>query len=850
MSECIKRVGARLGIDEKASEELFSEILKDSKNLDEILNLEKANINKLAEEQALKAVRKKNAKLDLYKTHMKAKEVIARFKDTKKGQGLNAYREEINNFVDRYSSREVLEKERLSVLLKDSLEQEGLNFDDVVQGKLDEAQISLFYSEISVSPEGRFRASADISPETKAEYSTAKALFKFQEKLKKLEIGAGKRISKSGTDLLPVTWVTEKIDTDRASGLFRQRLKEYIDFQRMGIGDIDSFLDKYEGYIYSTNPRETFSELDIAQFENVFIKPDQYHIAMSTYGKGGIMTALKENILRTAKTLTQYETLGTNPSNSYDKLFGKDGLIEKYIDNLEDTELRNSLQSAKARKARLELAEKRKVSIFPVSAKNKTLAKITNITRSISGATKLGQVVLSAFPDLATPAVTRNMFYSEKGIKSMITMGENLLSPLKKLIGVYGDDTARHVASSQRQALNSAFSSFLSDISENRLLNPVFDESVDNALAGKMDFRDLFSGKAVDYATNKLNRFSNALYKMTGADTWTSNRIADSYTDIAHDLGYIADKSFDSLSAFQKDVLRSMDINATSWNVLRKFSVEDNGVRYILPEAFDDIGQEDLTTLLKAGFIKQANKESASTALRSSFGLQSKRRVLQSSASARNIIVGDSQAGTLGGEFTRAFGQFSSFGVDLWANVVLPTVNKDGGKLTLGMAFGATFAYNLISDILKDFINNRQPALLVGEDDEKLATLGDMAVRSLGIPFMSVGENIVLPVLQGEKYKIASGVGKSVSGTSLGVLTGTAEVIGETTKVVTGEEELGATISRRALDTGRGIIRTSPVGIAIDSYLGGVIYEMFSPDYVDEMEAKREKYGIEPIIGE
>jgi len=399
------------------------------------------------------------------------------------------------------------------------------------------------------------------------------------------------------------------------------------------------------------------------------------------FGQGGIMEAATFGLRRAARNVALMETLGTNPRAMFDRL------VTEYGQEAIDAGNADAFSAKRSRLSGMMAVADGSVDI----PSNVSAARISSGIRASNGVAKLGGVVLSSLPDIATAA--GELRYQGRGFLSGLA---------DQVSGFFASASSSSVRREIADRLGVGFDGMIGQI-VSRI-------------------------SAADSLPGKMAKLQTSFFRLNLLSWWTDSHEAAFSTIMARDLALLSEKSFDALPMERQRVLSLYNIGANEWDVIRAhggFDAED-GARYIVPDMLDDAPDEVFAGLVE-GKVSPAKIKAARDTLdgkmrayyadRTSFG------VLKGGIREKYATTQGLQAGTTLGEAARFFMQFKTYSVSFVNKALGRFAEEDtfwkvpgglarmpwGEKRQAAQMILAMTALGYLSMTMKDIAKGREP---------------------------------------------------------------------------------------------------------------------------------------------
>ena len=386
-----------------------------------------------------------------------------------------------------------------------------------------------------------------------------------------------------------------------------------------------------------------------------------------TFGEPSLKESVLSVLENSARHIPLIEFLGTNPENGLEKLLS---LLRKkykdtnpqYIRDLNVSNFRNQLAELDG-------------SVNLIGSQ--TLAKTGMVIRGFQRIGKLGFTPISSFSDLA--------FY----MSATNFQGRGLLT------GIFESLNALY-KTQDKQAME------VIGITNNSLIN-----TSTNAYSQTDSF-------------GKFGKIENSFFKWIGLNRWVSNLKSSMALGLSRHYGMLADTAFGSLNVRERNLLKLYGIDEGKWNLLRSIKTLDvENKRYLTAEGVNELSDEVIKKYVGKNISEREIrnfKRDLEITWRNVLIDQSMKASPEPDAAVRAFMNQGLEKGTAAGEGIRFIGQFKSFGVTIWKNIIqreLKGYGPDDTKyaevagLTALLVAGTISGYIAMS--IKDMLRGRSP---------------------------------------------------------------------------------------------------------------------------------------------
>ena len=508
--------------------------------------------------------------------------------------------------------------------------------------------------------------------------------------------------------------------------------------------------------------------------------------------------SLKESVLsvieNSARHIPLIEFLGTNPENGLEKLLSL--LRKKYKDTNPEY-----IKDLKVSYFRNQLAEL-DGSVNLVGSQ--TAAKIGMAIRGFQRIGKLGFTPISSISDLA--------FY----MSATNFQGRGLLT------GIY-ESLSALFKTQDKQAME---------------VVGIVSNSAMNSNVNAYSQTDSFG---------KIGKMENSFFKWIGLNKWVSNLKSGMALGLSRHYGMLSDTAFGSLSVRERNLLKLYGIDEGKWDLLRSIKTLDtNNKKYLTAEGVNELSDEVIKKYVGKNIsdreIRNFKKDLEIT-WRNVLVDQSIKASPEPDAAVRAFMNQGLEKGTAGGEGIRFMGQFKSFGVTIWKNIIqreLKGYGPDDSKysavsgLTSLIITGTITGYIAMS--IKDMLRGRSP-----RDPTKVSTILEAIAQSGSL---SIYGDFLLGQIQNQ---YGSNVFEALAGP-------TASDASKVLKLIFNPKE-PEKMGKKLLELIEGnapIINMWYTRWVYDYLIGYNIKEFLDPGFFERMKAKHEEsrgqsYFLKPL---
>ena len=218
----------------------------------------------------------------------------------------------------------------------------------------------------------------------------------------------------------------------------------------------------------------------------------------------------------------------------------------------------------------------------------------------------------------------------------------------------------------------------------------------------------------------KFGKIENSFFKWIGLNRWVSNLKSSMALGLSRHYGMLADTAFGSLNVRERNLLKLYGIDDGKWNLLRSIKTLDvENKRYLTAEGVNELSDEIIKKYVGKNISEREIrnfKRDLEITWRNVLIDQSMKASPEPDAAVRAFMNQGLEKGTAAGEGIRFIGQFKSFGVTIWKNIIqreLKGYGPDDTKyaevagLTALLVAGTISGYIAMS--IKDMLRGRSP---------------------------------------------------------------------------------------------------------------------------------------------
>jgi hypothetical protein len=416
------------------------------------------------------------------------------------------------------------------------------------------------------------------------------------------------------------------------------------------------------------------------------------------FGRGTLLDAVRSGLEGGARNVAVMRDWGTNPEAMFEtvvdraKKRARDRGDFKEVDRLAATWNQRIFDTITGRSAVPE---------------NITYAQITAWGSAWQTVSKLGGVVLSSFPDLATNAAALR----HNGVGLFESYWNQLSSTLPK-------GTVRREIG---QLAGAGLDSFLGSVASR------------------------FT--AVDSVRGNAARLVDVFHKMNLLNWWTESMKHGIATILTHNMGRLAQRSFDQLDPRMRVTMERYGITADDWNAARATTQKmGDGRAYMMPVLLEDPALRTKFQTYVSDQIREAMTEP--------------------DAYARTATTWGTQAGTASGAAVRLIMQFKTYPVTFMRRTLNREWNRGDGRDVMGLAhlIVGTTLLGYASMELKNMARGREPRTLDAMRDQEAGDYARLVAAAMmqGGGFGLYGDFLFADVSRMGQGPVASLLGPTI----------------------------------------------------------------------------------------
>jgi hypothetical protein len=505
------------------------------------------------------------------------------------------------------------------------------------------------------------------------------------------------------------------------------------------------------------------------------------------FGSSSVLEAVFHGLERAARNTSLMDVWGTNPEAAFRA--DLDRLILKAKER-GDIKAVDSLNGWRIKAEMDQLTGAGNIAVNP------SLAQNAAGVRAFVSMAKLGGVVLSSLPDLATRAATLR----HNGVGLL----ESYAGGLKSLFEGRTKGETREIADLLAAGVDG-------------LMGRVLDRfSVNDSPAGQM------------------SRLMNHFFRVNLLTWWTDAHTTGVGLMLARNLARSREKAFGELPELLRTNLTRYGIGEKEWNVLRRADTRAaDGVQYLTPDMLASVADDQLDGL---------SRKDLENSLRSYYAEQVDEALTIPGAREMAITRMGSQPGTPLGEAVRFFMQFKTFPVTFVSRHLTREFRR-GGAAGIAHLIVASTILGYLSQSAKQVAKGRTPL-----DPTSLATWTSAMQQGGGL-------GIYGDFLFGEYNRFGGGLAETVAGPAVGSVGDFARVLG----ALRGSAENAAVGKDAKIENAgsqfvRAVIGNTPFAnlfytrMALDYLVLYQLQESLNPGYLRRMERSVKKNGQDFII--
>jgi hypothetical protein len=360
------------------------------------------------------------------------------------------------------------------------------------------------------------------------------------------------------------------------------------------------------------------------------------------FGKGTLFSAVRSGLESAARNTGVMRDWGTNPEAMFETV--RKRAIDR-AHNRDDFDQVKALQSSFTARVFDQVTGKAQIP------ENQTIAAVNSWIASANTLTKLGGVVLTSIPDLATNAALLR--------HNGVPLFESYFNSLRSLIPSSANE--KHVMYQLGVAIDGVLGNVAARFT------------------------------AADGARGVPSRLVDLFHRVNGLEYWTESLKGGLGVMLSHNLGRQAGRGFDQLPARLQVTLRRYGIEAAEWDGLRAHAAKaDDGRMHIMP---GDIADTKLRTRYQTYVADQVREG-----------------MTEPDAWSRTVATGGTQAGTIPGITARLLMQFKQYPITFMRRTLNREVSRDGADIPgIAHIIVATTALGYVALEAKALASGRNP---------------------------------------------------------------------------------------------------------------------------------------------
>lgn len=561
----------------------------------------------------------------------------------------------------------------------------------------------------------------------------------------------------------------------------------------------------------------------LSKRRKINIKPELFNEYSKIYGKGSIEQVVASSIDRFSRNYGLMSLFGDNPEAF---LFGPKGVIQELKEAtksegvggghpLNDSFILNTFRNVTGEAS------------IPVNTRmGRMVAKVSDRLQLFESMNRLGFVVVSSISDI--PIKVHTM------AKMGMNVGESIDVAFKNAYGDFGDQGMKEIAESYIAGLD-AMSADLVDT-----YRQGYAVSSDPSMFGrKGSFKNVVGHLKDKQYGQAFDSLGDSFFKLTALEKWTNNGKAGFYAATTNYLGKNTDRAFSDLNPKLKETIRFYGLEE-DWDFIRKYpEVTSDGGKFLTPGGLEDIPDEAIAALrpeLSADGIRRYRGK-LQDKLGTMLSAEGEKGVLTPGPEINAMLFGNTQKGTLHGEFLRLLFQFKKFPLALMTNIYGPEIAAGNARsiATIGALATSMTVFGMANLSIRSILKGSSPPDFSKPENIFAATVAGGGLTILG--------EIALDAATGRigygRSVIDALAGPVFSDTTKGLKT----VVDTTKKLIDGDYSgAGADVTEftRSQIPGGNLFYTN---LAIDMLVYNNLMEFFNPGWKDEQRMKAEERG-------
>jgi hypothetical protein len=509
------------------------------------------------------------------------------------------------------------------------------------------------------------------------------------------------------------------------------------------------------------------------------------------FGRGTVVDSILRGFEHTGRNTALMRHLGTNP----------EAMFKSWVDDMREAAV--DRKDFKTSDALGGTWNNKILDILTGKAsqpEHMTLAHVGQLIRVWQSLTKLGGVVLSSIPDIASNVAMLRW----NGVPLLEAYGQAVMAPLRGR----RSGEAREIADLAGVGIN--------------------------GMLGRLASR-LYAEDMVGVGSKLLNTF----HRINLLSYWTDSMQTGVGLMLSHNLARNVGREFGALPRRMQITLQRYGIEAPEWNAIRRAETRAaDGTRYLLPGQMADLPDDVIGHLAKAGTPAELTRirEDLRTKLAGYIVDQTREGMNEPRAGDRAIATAGTQSGTPLGEAMRTIMQFKQFPITFTTRTLGRELRRDGVDV-MGVAhlIAGTTLLGYVAMTAKELARGREPRK--PDDPQGAAKLGAAAMLQGG------GAGIYGDFLLGEANRMGGGLAGTLAGPTVGSLEAAHRIFlalrdGSTTKT---RLEAAAAEGVQAGKSNFPIINLFYTRAALDYFILHRLQEAVNPGYLRRYEQRVKK---------
>jgi len=547
-----------------------------------------------------------------------------------------------------------------------------------------------------------------------------------------------------------------------------------------GSGTPGDWLGGFTGY--SNRAKKVSSERVLH-----FTSADDWHAYNEQFGSKTVLEAVADGVKSAARSAALMDVWGTNPEAAFradvDQLKRRESMTPKQLEKLSDWRIE---------------AEFKQVNGTANSQGLPSRARVHANIRAWITMSKLGGVVLSAFPDIGIQASA---------------LRHNGVSYFDGLANGF-ESMMRGRSSGDQREIADLLAAGVQGVSGN-----VFERfGVNEAVGGKMSraMRFFFKANLLEWWTDSMK---------TGVGLMLSKNLAGAQA-----------KGFSQLPPLLQLSLRRYRLGEPEWNLLRGMDTKvAKGEKYLTADTVDDIPDDAIKAwakVEKAGSVKRAREE-LKTRLNAYYANEIRTAMTEPGARERTIATFGTSAGTPIGEAIRYLMQFKTYGITFATRHIAREFLRSGqlDKTGLAALILGTTTLGYVSMTAKEFVKGKNP--------RKVEDMGDAASVVGAAMAQGGGLGIYGDFLFGEYNRFGGGLVGTLGGPAIGTVEDLTKLYGATKDWAQGKTKTDpAAKAFNLVKDNTPFLNLFYTRMALDHLILFKVQEAMNPGYLKRMESR------------